>query len=61
MKLEIYCDSGANIHSCRKTVISLDEMGIDEQEWNEMSEEAKEEAVKPIAFENLDWGWKELS
>ncbi len=33
---------------------------IDEEEWNEMSEEAKEEAVKPIAFEKLDWGWKEL-
>lgn len=60
MKLKIWLDSGANIHSCKRTTIDLDELNITEEEWAEYSDKEKEEAIKPIAFETLDWGWEEI-
>lgn len=60
MKLKIWLDSGANIHSKRETTIDLDELGHTEQEWAEFSDKEKEEEVKLIAFETLDWGWEEI-
>ena len=60
MKIKGYIDSGANIHSCRTEIVTPEELGITEEEWKAMSEEEKEELVKPIAFEQLDWGWEDI-
>jgi len=60
MKLRIWCDSGANIHSKREETIEISELGVTEKEWLEMTEGEREEAVKPVAFERLDWGFEEI-
>ena len=59
-KFEIWLDSGANIHSCEKTVVTLDDLGLSENEWNEMDQDEKDENMRDVAFETLDWGWKEI-
>ena len=62
MKLEIWCDSGANIHSCRTVIVdSLKEFGLDDDDWNDLPEEEKEECVKEIALERFEWGFRELN
>jgi hypothetical protein len=60
MKLRIWCDSGANIHSCREVESSTEELGYTDEEWAALSEEERESAAKTIAWENLDWGYEEL-
>lgn len=60
MKLRIYCDSGANIHSKWEDVYDLEDLGMTEEEWKEMSEQDREALVKPIALDRLDWGWEEI-
>lgn len=60
MKIRIYCDSGANIHSCREDIVTPEYLGTTEEEWKAMSDEDKEELVKPIALERLDWGWQDV-
>lgn len=40
-KFKISLDSGANIHSAKVTEITLDELGIESEEWDVMSEEEK--------------------
>lgn len=59
-KFEIWLDSGANIHSCKNTVVTLDDLGLSENEWNEMDQDEKDENMRDVAFETLDWGWKEI-
>ena len=60
MKIRVYCDSGANIHSRMEQIVGLDELGITEEEWMDMSDAEKEKIIKPIAFERLDWGWEDI-
>ncbi len=60
MKIRVYCDSGANIHSCREQIVSFDELGTTQEDWENMSDLEKEDVIRPIAFERLDWGWQEL-
>lgn len=59
MKIKFWCDSGANIHSCRKGSFDLKEVGLTEEEWYALPDEEKEEIVKPYALERLDWGWED--
>ena len=51
--IKTWLDSGANIHSSYKT-----EFEIDEDDWNSMSEEEKEECAKEYAWNRMDWGWE---
>lgn len=60
MKLRIWCDSGANAHSKREEVCSIEDLGVSEGEWAAMAEELKEALVKEIAFAQLDWGFQEV-
>lgn len=60
MKLRIWCDSGADIHSKREEIIDLEDIGLTEDEWKEMTPLEKEAAAKEVAFERLDWGFEEL-
>ncbi|WP_395026330.1 hypothetical protein [Comamonas odontotermitis] len=59
-KFKVWLDSGANIHSCRKQIIDLDDIGVDSDEWDEMSDRQKEECMRDIAFDRLDWGFTEI-
>lgn len=59
MKIKFWCDSGANIHSCRRGSFDLEEVGYTLEEWRELSEEDKAEIVQGYALDRLDWGWEE--
>lgn len=61
MKIKIWCDSGANIYSKWENEYDLEVFSITENEWNEMSEEEREDFVREIAFERLDWGYQEIN
>jgi len=58
-KFKVWCDSGANIHSKIEYEVDLDDLGFTEEEWNESSEDTKNDAMREIAFERLDWGYEE--
>lgn len=60
MKIKVWLDSGANHFSKREEVYDLEDLGLSEEEWKNMSEESKEEMMKDIAFNTLDWGFKEI-
>jgi hypothetical protein len=61
MKVKFYCDSGANIHSCREeTLDTVEDLGLDEGEWETLSDNEKEEHVKDWMSGHLDYGWKEI-
>lgn len=55
--LYIWCDSGANIHSNYKQFLTWEELGITEDDWDNLSEKEQEEMAKDIAFDKLDWGF----
>ncbi len=61
MKLKIWLDSGANIHSCKEQILDFEDLGLTEEEWDASSEQEKEEMTKEIAFESLDWGFKKVN
>lgn len=60
MKLRIWCDSGANAHSKREETISLEDICLTKDEWEKMDEKQREDAVKEVAFSQLDWGYAEV-
>lgn len=59
-KFRVYLDSGANIQSKYETEIDLDDIGIESDEWDGMSEEEKDEVMKEIAWERMEWGYEEI-
>lgn len=56
-KIKYWCDSGANIHSCRKGTTTLDELGLTEEEWHAMSDEDRDNLMQDIALDRLNWGY----
>lgn len=60
-KFTVYLDSGANIHSTRKTTVTLAEIWNEEVQgsWNDADDNVKDEIMKEIAFERADWGYYE--
>jgi len=60
MKIEFWCDNGANIHSKRKETFDTSYLGLTDDEWMALSEEEKTEHVKDWAFEKFDYGFKEV-
>ena len=58
--VKFYCDSGANIHSCRTEELDTEKhLSLLEGEWESMSEDEKYEMAKEWAFEKLDIGYIE--
>jgi hypothetical protein len=55
--INYWCDSGANIHSCVRGSITLDELNLTEEQWLEMSDDDRDEIMKEIALSRLDWGY----
>ena len=60
-KFEVWLDSGANIHSSYKQVVSLEDVGFTSKEWDAMAEKEQEEFMREIAFERSDWGYSEIT
>lgn len=61
MKVQYYCDSGANIHSARKETFDTEtDLGFTDEEWNEISDDDKDDMVKEWAYERLEYGFKEI-
>ncbi len=59
-KVKFYCDSGANIHSCRDQIFDLEELGYTEEEWEELTLEQKIQEAEEWANNYLDIGFEEL-
>ncbi|CAL9977351.1 hypothetical protein VPHF99_0218 [Vibrio phage F99] len=57
MKVKFYCDSGANIHSCREEVVDLvEDWGMTPEECAELTEDGKLELAQDWANDRLDIG-----
>lgn len=54
-----WLDSGANIHSCNRGSITLNELGLTDEEWEAMPGKDKDNLLRELAFEGSDWGWSE--
>ncbi|ELY2523921.1 hypothetical protein SM091_004101 [Cronobacter sakazakii] len=60
-KFKVWLDSGANIHSRYEQVVDLeDDLGISDEEWEKMDDEGKNEVMKEIAWDRMDWGFEEI-
>ncbi|NHW96216.1 hypothetical protein G9X48_11940 [Cronobacter sp. HA18006] len=60
-KFKVWLDSGANIHSKYEQVVDLeDDLGISDEEWEKTDDEGKNEVMKEIAWERMDWGFEEI-
>lgn len=60
MKIKVWCNNGANIHSKRQEVIDLERAwGITNEEWHAMPDKEKDEMVKDWMWERLDYGWED--
>lgn len=59
-KFDVWLDSGANAHSCKKETVSLDDLGISDSEWDEMTEDERDAVMREVAFDRSDWGYTEL-
>ena len=59
-KFKVWLDSGANIHSQYEQEVDLDDIGIDDEECEQMTEKERDEAMRDIAFERSDWGYREI-
>jgi hypothetical protein len=60
-KVKLYCDSGANIHSCREEIIdTVVDFGMEEGEWEALSDDEKWGEANQWAQDRLDIGYEEL-
>lgn len=60
MKVKFCCDSGANIHSCRReTLDTVKDLGLDEGEWESMSQDERYTLVEEWANDRLSIFWEE--
>ena len=59
-KVTFYCDSGANIHSCREDTFDTEkDLGLDPGEWEEMSDDQKYKMAEEWAWERIEIGYIE--
>lgn len=60
--VKFWCNSGANIHSCKTSqVIDTDTLGYDDGEWESMTEDEKYKEAEQWAWNNgLEIGFEEV-
>lgn len=56
---KVWLDSGANCQSCYEQEVSLEDLGLSSEEFDEMSDEEKDSLFREIAWDRMDWGWTE--
>lgn len=59
-RFTVWLDSGANNSSCNKQEVSLDDLGISEEKWDAMTADEKEAEMRDVAFNQSDWGFREI-
>lgn len=59
MKVQFYVSIGL-AHDVRETFDTVADLGLDEGEWESLSEEAQEEHLKDWLGNHLSFGWKPL-
>ncbi|CAH3351425.1 hypothetical protein AI2602V1_3522 [Citrobacter freundii] len=59
-RFKVYLDSGANIHSKYEQVVELDDIGLTDEEWNEMTEKQRDEVMKEVVWGRMEWGYDEI-
>lgn len=61
MKVQFYCNSGANIHSKREeTFDTQSDLGLEDGEWEALTVEEKDKMVEEWMWERLEYGYREL-
>ena len=55
--IEYWLDSGANINSRYTGEVSLEELGLTGEEWDDMRNEDKDELMRELAFEKSEWNY----
>lgn len=60
-KFKVWLNSGANAYSEYSTEVTTEDIGANDEEWDDMSEEDKEYIMREIAFEQSEWGFKEIT
>lgn len=61
MKIRLYCENGANCQSLREeTIDTVKEWGMEEGEWENKTEEEKQDLVKEWVYDRLEYGYQEL-
>lgn len=59
MKIRFFCDSGANIHSCREEILDpVEDLGLDEGEWEDMDEQERYRMAEEWAWDRLEIGYE---
>lgn len=59
-KFKVYMDSGANIHSKYERVVDLEDIGMESEDWDQLEQEEKDSVMQEIAWERMEWGYKEI-
>ncbi|EPS0644777.1 DUF7167 family protein [Cronobacter malonaticus] len=60
-KFKVWLDSGANIHSKYEQVVDLeDDLGISDEEWEQMPDGAKDKVMRDVAWDRMEWGFEEI-
>lgn len=59
-KIKFVCDNNANIHSSREETYTLKQLGLTEEEWDEMSEEDRYKMVEDWAMERFEYWFEEV-
>jgi hypothetical protein len=54
---KVWLNSGANIHSCYEQEVSLSELGLTAEEFDELSEDDQDSVMRDVAWDRMDWGW----
>ena len=60
-KFKVYLDSGANIHSRYEATVDLEGLGLELEEWDNMSDEEQQEIMREFAWERMEWGFEEIT
>jgi hypothetical protein len=60
MKVKVFCNSGANIHSTRTDIVETTDYGYSDEEWEAASDDDKYKLAEEWAWECLEIGWEEV-
>ena len=55
--IKYWCDRSANAFSFREGEITLAELQMTEAEWLSLTDDERDEMMRDIACDRLDWGY----